>query len=130
MAEILILSGAQLILTVDGFYMDGKLQNTKQTLDLAIKLLEEKQSIQNILKVIVVRHLPNSGRSLSINSKKCLENGGNEFKIEMVPNRDYFWSNLMVEMAADDVLPWEENENDGIEWMDSEDIIFQAISKM
>ena len=129
MAEILILSGAQLILTLDGFYLDGKLQNTKQTLDLAIKLLEEKQSIQNIFKVIVVRHLPNSGRSASINSKKCLENGGNEFKIEMAPNRDYFWSNLMVEMAADDVLPWEENE-DGIEWMDSEDIIFQAISKM
>ena len=51
----------------------------------------------------------------------------------MKPERDFFWSDLFVEMQTNEVqnqLDLESPEDIGIEWMDSEDIIFHAISKM
>jgi hypothetical protein len=52
-------------------------------------------------------------------------------------DRDHFWADLMVEIAdgekktvSADALNDNDNVQIGIEWMNSEDIVFNAISKM
>lgn len=78
---------SKFVITVDGYYRRGKVLKHKQKTDEAVDKID-------VNKVVVVKR------------------GGNE--INMVPNRDYWWHELMAD--ADDYCKPEE--------IDSEDLLF------
>jgi len=78
---------SKFVITVDGYYRRGKVLKHKQKTDKAVDKID-------VNKVVVVKR------------------GGNE--INMVPNRDYWWHELMAD--ADDYCKPEE--------IDSEDLLF------
>ncbi|KAI1726206.1 AMP-binding enzyme domain-containing protein [Ditylenchus destructor] len=119
LSKILEMSCAELVITVDGFFMGEELHETKKVLDEAIDLLHANNS-NRIHSVLIVRHV---GSNPAIPPPSKSYNGRRPhygLEVPFIDGRDHHWSNLMVEAS----------EQSECEWMDSEDVIFNTIKRI
>uniref|UniRef100_A0A915CY83 acetate--CoA ligase n=1 Tax=Ditylenchus dipsaci TaxID=166011 RepID=A0A915CY83_9BILA len=118
LARILELSAAELVITVDGFFMGEELHCTKKVLDEAIEILHAS-SESRVNRVFLVRH---TGSNPGIPPPTKIYNRRPFYGLEVpfTPERDQHWSNLMMEA----------NEECECEWLDSQDIVFNTIKQV
>jgi acyl-coenzyme A synthetase/AMP-(fatty) acid ligase len=116
LVQLFRLSSADLIITVDGFFMGEELQSTKKLVDEVVEKLEEESS--QIREILVVRHtganpaVPPPTESLPRRPFYGLE-------VPFTEGRDFHWSDLIIDAAIEAE----------VEWLTAEDILFNTIQK-